>query len=609
MQQNPQQRKPRSQRHAQPGGEPVRRAQYPDEAPRASYPEYPTYPTAPSAPSSSAPPSPYQQSAPYQQNAPYQRPNGFYQQPAQYTAPYYGPRFEQNAARTPYPPQNAPDTWQQQPPAEPPRRRSHDGVWLLVIIVCIALLTAGGFAVSALYSANYPAFRQKVQAMSESTFYYGVHVDNVHIGGLTMSEARRALEQNAAASNEQFSLSVTIDGKTWRITQNELPLSRNIDAVLSEAYAIGRQGSLDTLNASITPFEARCQQADFVHQKGAYLYTEITYDKTRARELADTLANSVSIAASDASIYSFDFSTRSFQFIPEQVGQEISSEEIYNAIIANMDARNYNGSISLNTRTVTPSVTVAALSQNYGLISSYSTSTETLTGYNRTKNIELSCAAISGKVVQPGETFSFNEATGKRTVEKGYLPAGAIAQGASIEETGGGVCQTSSTLFNAVALAGMEIVKLSPHAWPSTYVDPARDATVDWQSWQTLSESTDFVFRNSSDYPIFIVAYLTGSNYNRACTCTVEIYGVALSDGVEIALSVNLISTTPAPTETEYVLNTSLAYGTEKVTRKARTGYKYETWRIYYLNGVEINREKLRTATYRPYAQKIEYNY
>ena len=74
-------------------------------------------------------------------------------------------------------------------------------------------------------------------ALSQDTFYHGVHVDGVHLGGMTRDQARQALTQNAAYSDQQFSLSVIIDGKTWTITQEQLPLTRNIDAVLDEAYA------------------------------------------------------------------------------------------------------------------------------------------------------------------------------------------------------------------------------------------------------------------------------------------------------------------------------------------------------------------------------------
>ena len=82
-------------------------------------------------------------------------------------------------------------------------------------------------------------------------------------------------------------------------------------------------------------------------------------------------------------------------------------------------------------------------------------------------------------------------------MDKGYLPAGAIAQGQSIEETGGGVCQVSSTMFNAAVMANMQIVASSAHAWPSAYVEPGRDATVDWQNFQNLNQSLDFKFKLS----------------------------------------------------------------------------------------------------------------
>ncbi len=105
------------------------------------------------------------------------------------------------------------------------------------------------------------------------------------------------------------------------------------------------------------------------------------------------------------------------------------------------------------------------------------------------------------------------------------------------------------------------------------------------------------------------MAYVTGSNYNKDCKCTVEIYGVAFKDGISIDLQTELVSTTPAPTEIELRLNTSLAYGETKTVRKARDGYVYKTYRVYYQNGVEVRRDLLRTSTYRTYSQIDEYNY
>ena len=125
-------------------------------------------------------------------------------------------------------------------------------------------------------------------------------------------------------------------------------------------------------------------------------------------------------------------------------------------------------------------------------------------------------------------------------------------------EVGGGVCQTSSTLFNAVARANLEIVYRSPHAWPSSYVQKGMDATVNWPN-------LDFKFKNDTEWPIYIVA-----NYSKQ-KCTVEIYGMLLPDGVSIDLESTVTRTIDPPSDTKYVQNTKLAAGTQQTTIKKRT--------------------------------------
>ena len=463
---------------------------------------------------------------------------------------------------------------------------------------------AGGFIVSGLYSGHYPAFRKRVEAMEQDTFFDGVHVDDIHLGGLTMAEARQLLTGTTVAQDQQYALSVTVDGKTWRITQNELPLQRNVESVLQEAYALGRQSDP---SGSLSPFEYRNQVREQIRMGGAYLYTQVTYDKATVRALADKLSGRVSNPARDATVSSFDFATRSFQYQKEQSGTFLGSDEIYEAITAQMDARNYNGAINLSTHPQQPTVTQAQLQQDFGLIASYST--DTLASFNRNKNIEIACAALNGTVLESGKTLSFNEVTGRRTVDKGYLMAPAIAQGRSYEEAGGGVCQVSSTLFNAAAMADMKIVTSTPHAWPSAYIAPGLDATVDWQSGQKLADSLDLKIRNNSPYPIFIVSYLTGSNFNRVCLCTVEIYGVAPGDGTRIALEA-VLSEEPIPSPTprppEYApLDELHPTPTEEIIVKGREGYRYKTYRVYYQDAVEVRRELRRTVYYKPYAEQV----
>ncbi|MCP1358881.1 VanW family protein [Aneurinibacillus migulanus] len=122
---------------------------------------------------------------------------------------------------------------------------------------------------------------------------------------------------------------------------------------------------------------------------------------------------------------------------------------------------------------------------------------------NRSHNIALASKAINNHVVFPDETFSFNQVVGKRTEEKGYLRAPVIVRGELSEGIGGGICQVSSTLFNAVDRAGLKIVQRYSHSRDVPYVPPGRDATVSWYG-------PDFRFQNKSNQPILIRAKTEG---------------------------------------------------------------------------------------------------
>jgi len=122
----------------------------------------------------------------------------------------------------------------------------------------------------------------------------------------------------------------------------------------------------------------------------------------------------------------------------------------------------------------------------------------------RTNNIKLAVAAINNYVIFPGETFSFNRVVGKRTAAKGYLKAKVIVRGEYAEDIGGGICQVSSTLFNAVDNAGLKIVQRFSHSRKVPYIPPGRDATVSWYG-------PDFVFKNKYNQPVLIQAKTLGN--------------------------------------------------------------------------------------------------
>ncbi len=117
----------------------------------------------------------------------------------------------------------------------------------------------------------------------------------------------------------------------------------------------------------------------------------------------------------------------------------------------------------------------------------------------RSHNISIAASAINNNVIFPGETFSFNKAVGKRTKAKGYLPAPIIVKGELSEGIGGGICQVSSTLYNAVDQSGLTILERFSHSKRVPYVPEGRDATVDWYSY-------DFSFKNKYKHPVLIRA-------------------------------------------------------------------------------------------------------
>lgn len=148
------------------------------------------------------------------------------------------------------------------------------------------------------------------------------------------------------------------------------------------------------------------------------------------------------------SISTYDKASDKFTFAGAQTGKKIDQEKLTSDILSAMKAGEYNKTITATADEVQPEITEVQARENFKRIGTYTT--KTTTNKDRNENIRLACAAINGTIIKPGEEFSFNKMTGNRTTEKGYKPAGAYSNGVVVQEPGGGVCQVSSTLYNAV---------------------------------------------------------------------------------------------------------------------------------------------------------------
>ena len=185
----------------------------------------------------------------------------------------------------------------------------------------------------------------------------------------------------------------------------------------------------------------------------------------------------------------------------------------------------------------------------------------------------------------PGEVFSYNQIVGERTIAAGYKEAGAYAGGKVVQDVGGGICQTSSTLYNAALLANLEIVERSNHQFLTSYVPAGRDATVSWGS-------IDFKFKNTMTYPIKIVASAKNG------VCTMSIYGIKEDTEYEVVIQPAVLSYIPYTTK--YENDDTLEEGKEVVEQSGYTGCTSETYRILKLNGEVVLRTLLSKDTYDP---------
>lgn len=502
-----------------------------------------------------------------------------------------------------------------QPIRKKKRKNKHTLLWLMVSLICllgtgVLLMFAAPQLLGIQYAGmpNYAFVNGSMicldpqaaqthetyrQFMNSDRIFSGVYIDGVHVGGMTRSEAIDAVSQVQGGDGGSFAIQVNVDGVVWSIDSTVVPLYRNIEEVVMQAWSVGRVNTTAIRGTTTTPFRQRVSTVQDALINPRSYYTVTTYDRNTVRQMIDAIAASVNREPVNASVATFDTNSKTFTFNSDESGIYIDADAIYNQVTAMLDGGTYYGAVQVQPQLLLAQTTKAELMNTFGKIASFTT--ETTSSANRNTNIRLSAEAINNQTVLPGESFSFNQATGQRTEAKGYKPAAAIAGGETFDEIGGGVCQTSSTLFNAVARANLKIIDRDPHAWPSNYVEKGEDATVNWPN-------LDFRFRNDTEWPIFIVAWYS----NRKVT--VEIYGMTLGDGVTIDLESKTTYVKEPPSEPLYVYNPELPLGKEEVTVKARTGYTVETYKVWYRNGQEFKREKLHTSHYKMYQKTIEYN-
>ena len=202
---------------------------------------------------------------------------------------------------------------------------------------------------------------------------------------------------------------------------------------------------------------------------------------------------------------------------------------------------------------------------------------------DRTTNLRLAANKINGTVLLPNEEFSYNAVVGERTINAGYKMAATYSNGTVVDGLGGGICQISSTLYDAVVMANLKITTRRNHQFVTSYVPAGKDATVVWGS-------QDFKFVNSRKYPVRITASVQGG------VATVQVWGIKEDVEYDISIETKKIATIPPVTET--IQDASLPAGQQKVVQAGSNGSKVEAYKVTKLNGQIVSTTLLSRDTY-----------
>ena len=461
------------------------------------------------------------------------------------------------------------------PPAKSRDHSTAFGVLNVFLLAGIGLIVVLMLRQNALH-ADFVMMRAVVD---QQTYYDGTTVDGIDVSNMTYAAAldhwRDAVEPG------YYGRTVTLDNGTT-VTSRDLGYTSDYEAVLASAWSAGRSGSLE---------ERYHRAANRQKNPVAYSVTRSDYSENIVAQYVQLVAQRVDRPVQNAVIESFDPDTQAFTFTQAEPGTVLDQEALREDIKAAIRAG--GGEVALPVSAVLPAATTEEVAARYGMISSAVTNASS-SSRARLNNIKLAMSFINGTCVRPGETFSFNGTVGKRTTERGFSVATAYSSGEVTEQVGGGICQVSTTLFNAVAKADLEIVERHNHSLTVGYVDKGKDATVNWGS-------QDFRFKNTSADNVYICCNLSDDKRVRF-----GIFGLMLENGETI--TIEAATTRTLDYKTEYKPTPLLPPGQSYLMQTGRVGYEAEAYKLRWdAEGNQIGRELLCKSRYPARNEVIQY--
>lgn len=461
----------------------------------------------------------------------------------------------------------------------------------------------------------------------------GVFARGVELSGMTRSEAVSAVRK--IKENDEDLTFYTMGGTAAELSREEIGISRNVEKTVDEAFSYGRgknffAAACELISLRMSPIDIGCAYTydreklnEFIYNFGVSVNGEyksyileygdetVTVRRGNGGQSKDTR---IALAMAEAAIKrgcvriflkldaepapkpnlrslydatylepknaEYKVTDTDVRITEEVIGRQIDMIEAATAIEALLNGE----TVELKIVRLMPEVTLAELEEKLfnHTLAKYTTAYSTKDA-SRSANVELAAEKINGAVLAPGAVFSFNDVVGPRTAEAGFKNAPVYENGETVQGMGGGVCQVSSTLYSAVLYADLEITARQNHSMTVSYVPKGQDATV-------VYGSIDFKFKNSTEYPIKVIASAGGGKLSIA------ICGTRPETEKTVKIVNNIISeTAPEVRETE---SRGLNVGERKVISSGKNGYTVSTVRTVFENGAEVKSEKF-MSTYK----------
>jgi vancomycin resistance protein YoaR len=453
------------------------------------------------------------------------------------------------------------------------RKVNKKGKMIFISIVsAVILIVAGGVG-------GYTYHIRTANQAWDGLIYPGVKIAELDLSGKTKVEAIDLLKAKYGDVVLNKKINILSDKKTYTIEYSKLNARYDIEDKVNEAFNYGKDLDMFEKNKLINASAIKEYKLTF------------TQDAKYVGELLAVIEKDVNKEPVNASLKMVV--RGKFDVTNDIKGYKLEKEKLEADITSKING-DLTGDVEIKApiQELTAKITAEKLKTIDANISTFNTSFTT-SSWERSNNIELATKAINGKLLMPGDTFSFNETVGQRTAARGYKEAGVIINNQISSDLGGGICQVSSTLYNAILRTDLDYKAMEriAHSIPSSYVPKGLDATVDWGN-------IDYKFKNTLDYPIYIEGYVQNK------TLYFNLYSNSVFKNKTYTLVNELIQTVPSTTTT--VQDATLEEGKQETVKKAYDGYKLKVTKNTLENNIVTKTEVLYTDYYRPITGQIK---